>query len=255
MENKITAILVDDESNCREVMKDLLESFFPEVDILGEADNVENAFTLIQLAKPQLVFLDIQMPRKSGFSLLKKYEEIPFEVIFVTSHDQYAINAIKFSALDYLLKPVEINDLRIAVNKAVKSIKAKRNSNVQIINLLHSLETDSKDRSVMVHSGDQVKLVSTNNIVYIEADGRYCNIMTNNQESYYTAKYLKDFEEYFGEQSTFVRIHKSCLLNISHIKGYSKGEPCMIEMLNGSTFEVSRRKKQEVLEKVKNRLK
>jgi len=251
MENKIKAILIDDESNGREVLRDLLENFFPQIDILGEADNVDNAFTLIEAKKPQLIFLDIQMPRKSGFALLKKYEEIPFEVIFVTSYDQYAINAIKFSALDYLLKPVEVKDLKIAINKASKSIETRRNNQVQIINLLHSLETDTKDRKITIHAGDNVTLISENNIAYIEANNRYCNIITHNGQNYITPKYLKEFEEYFGEQSTFVRIHKSCLLNISHIKKYSKGEPCIIEMVNGKTFEVSRRKKQEVLKKVK----
>src|SRR5687767_7581205 len=104
---KLTVILVDDEKKNREVFRNLLTNFFPEVDILGEAESVETAFELIGRVKPKLVFLDIQMPRSSGFNLLKKFDPVPFEVIFVTSYDQYAITAIKFSALDYLLKPVE----------------------------------------------------------------------------------------------------------------------------------------------------
>ncbi len=251
MENKITAILVDDEKNSREVLTTLLHNFFPQVEILGEADSVDTAYKLINSTKPQLVFLDIQMPRQSGFSLLRKYDEMPFDVIFVTSYDQYAINAIKFSALDYLLKPVEVKDLREAINKAQKSIVLKTKSNVQFVNLLKSLDSDTKERKVAVHVGENVKLISENNIISIESDGSYCIITTSTNEHYTTSKYLKDFEEYFGEDSDFVRIHKSCMLNVTHMKEYSKGEPCIVEMINGNTFEISRRKKQEVLEKLK----
>src|SRR4029077_17522058 len=120
----------------------LLGSFFGEVELLGEAGNVEDAFKLINEKKPQLVFLDIQMPRQSGFNLLKKFEELPFEVVFVTSYDQYAMDAIKFSALDYLLKPVEVKDLREAISKAKKRIALKTNSHLQIINLLCSIDGD-----------------------------------------------------------------------------------------------------------------
>ncbi len=251
MENKIRAIIVDDEKQSRVVLRSLLESFSKEVEIIAEASNVDEAFELINEKKPQLVFLDIQMPRANGFSLLKKFAEIPFEVIFVTSFDKYAINAIKFSALDYLLKPVEVNDLQDAIAKAVKVISLKQNTGTQIVNLLHSLDSETKERKIVVHAGDNVLLVKSNDIVCIESDGSYCNITTIKNERYVSAKYLKDFEDYFGEDSTFLRIHKSCLINISHIKGYNKGEPCIIEMINGQTFEVARRKKQEVLEKLK----
>jgi len=251
MENKITAIIVDDEKNGREVLSTLLKNFFPEVELLGEAEEVESAYKLINAKHPQLVFLDIQMPRQSGFSLLKKYEEIPFAVVFVTGFDQYAINAIKFSALDYLLKPVEVNDLREAITKARKSILHKTNSNVQFINLLKSIDSETKERKVAVHVGDNVKLISESNIISIESDGSYCIITTTTKEKYTTSKYLKDFEEFLGNDSDIIRIHKSCMINVRHIKEYSKGEPCIIEMINGQTFEIARRKKSEILERLK----
>lgn len=250
MASKIKAIIVDDESKGREVLRNLLQSFFPEIELVGEAENVDNAFQLVNKVKPELVFLDIQMPRISGFSLLKKFEEIPFEVIFVTSYDEYAINAIKFNALDYLLKPVEVKELKEAVNKAQKIIGAKQRSNAQMINLLLSLDTKG-DKKVAVHVGEKVEMLNGADIAYIEADGSYCTIYTSDKEKYTTAKFLKDFEDYFGETSNFVRIHKSCLINVKHIKNYSKGEPCFIEMTDGNSFEVARRKKQEVLEKLK----
>src|SRR5438309_1656858 len=116
------AIIVDDEEKSRKVLRNLLEKFCPEVNVCAEADGVERAAKFIADMKPALVFLDIQMPTGNGFDLLKKYEELPFEVIFVTSYDEYAINAIKFSALDYLMKPVEVADLKNAVAKAIKKI-------------------------------------------------------------------------------------------------------------------------------------
>lgn len=253
MVNKIKAIIVDDEVKGREVLKSLLQNLFSEIELVGEAENVENAFELVNKVKPELVFLDIQMPRVSGFSLLKKFEEIPFEVIFVTSYDEYAINAIKFNALDYLLKPVEVKELKEAVNKAKKTIGAKQRSNAQMVNLLLSLNTKPSDKKVAVHVGEKVEMLNATDIAYIEADGSYCTIFAKDKEKYTTAKFLKDFEDYFGEESDFVRIHKSCLINVAYIKNYSKGEPCFIEMTDGNTFEVARRKKQEVLEKLKPR--
>jgi len=260
MSEKITAILVDDENKNREVLRNLLTNFFEEVEILGEADSVETAFKLVNQKNPQLVFLDIQMPRSSGFNLLKKFETVPFEVIFVTSYDQYAITAIKFSALDYLLKPVEVKDLKSAIEKAKKSIASKHQTNGQIINLLNNLDTENKERKVAVHVGEKVDLISATDIIYIEADGSYCRIVAHSDKSKTTndkftiAKFLKDFEEYFGENSDFVRIHKSCLINVRHIKNYSKREPCFIEMSDGITFEVARRKKQEVLERLRKKI-
>ncbi|MGZ4042540.1 MAG: LytR/AlgR family response regulator transcription factor [Bacteroidia bacterium] len=248
---RIKTLLVDDETDSREVLLSLLGNYFPEVEVVGEAANVADAYELINAKKPQLVFLDIQMPKSSGFDLLKKFEDVPFEVVFITSFDKYAINAIKFSALDYLLKPVEIEDLSFAIKKAMKSIELKNNSGAQIINLIHSLDTDVKERKIAIHSGEKVKFLSELNIVYVEGDGRYCRVTMLNNEVFTTAKNLKDFEDYFERTNNFVRVTKDFVINIRHIKDYSKGEPCIIEMITGKTFEVARRKKTEVLEKLK----
>jgi two-component system LytT family response regulator len=248
---KITAAVIDDESGSREVLLSLLEKYFPEIEVVGEAANVEEAFNLLNIKKPQLIFLDIQMPKASGFDLLKKFDQVPFEIVFVTSFDKYAINAIKFSALDYLLKPIEIPDLESAIKKAIKSIDLKTNNGLQIINLLHSLDTDINDRKIAVHAGEKVKLLSELDIVYVEGDGRYCHIILISGETYTTARNLKEFEEYFQATNNFVRIAKDLIINVKYIKHYSKGEPCIIEMVNGKTFDVARRKKAEVLGKLK----
>lgn len=253
MSERVTAILVDDERNSREVLTKLLSKNHPEIEIIGEASDVDEAFDLCTRIKPQLVFLDIQMPRANGFNLLKKFNEVPFEVIFVTSYDHYAITAIKFSALDYLLKPVELSDLKTAITKAIKSISGKTNQQIQIINLLHNLETDTTDRKIAVHSGEKVKMLSEQSIVFIEGDGRYCHLTMNTEEVFTTPKNLKDFEDYFGTKSDFIRISKTFMINSAYIKEYNKGEPFIVKMLNDKIFEVARRKKPEVLERLRDR--
>ncbi|CAN5812702.1 LytTR family DNA-binding domain-containing protein [soil metagenome] len=247
----ISALLIDDEESSRIVLSNLLKDFFPEVSIVGEAENVEDAYLLVNKLGPQLVFLDIQMPKANGFSLLKKFETIPFEVIFVTSFDKFAINAIKFSALDYLLKPVEIADLKDAVNKAIQCIEQKKNKNTQIINLVNSFDSDFKEPKIAVHAGDKVKMLSIQHIVYIQAEGRYCNIVLDTNEVYVTAKYLKEFEDYLSARPSFIRISQSLMINVKYIKEYSKGDPFIIGMLDGKCFEVPRRKKPDILERLK----
>lgn len=251
MDQKINVIVVDDETKSRAVLRMLIERNFHQVEILGEASNADEAYELIQRVKPQLVFLDIQMPRADGFSLLKRFESVPFEVIFVTSYDQYAISAIKFSALDYLLKPVEVIDLEQALKKAADSIALKHNNQPQIFNLLHSIDDLPETHRIAIHTSDSVRILEETSIVSVTADGHYCAIRTDTDERFVTAKSLRDFEAYFGEKSSFVRISKSQLINARKILKYTKGEPCMIEMINEEVFEVSRRRKPDVLNKIK----
>jgi two-component system LytT family response regulator len=251
MKTKITALLVDDEENSRIVLRNLLTDFCPEIEICGEADTINLAYSMIQKLKPQLLFLDIHMPNASGFSLLKKFDPIPFEIIFVTSYDKYAINAFKFSALDYLLKPAEIPDLQAAVKKVSDIIELKTSRHEQVINLVHSIGTEAEDRKIAVHAGEKVKLLSEKSIVYIEADGRYSDLYLASNEHYTSARCLKDFEDYLGERSSFVRISQSILVNTIYIKEYSKGDLCIISMKTGKTFEVPRRKKAEILGKLR----
>lgn len=251
MSLRVSAILVDDEKNSREVLAKLIEKRHPEIEILGEASNVDDAYQLCLDLKPQLVFLDIQMPKANGFNLLKKFEKIPFEVVFVTSYDQYAITAIKFNALDYLLKPVEIIELDHAIAKVKDNIESKSNRETQVINLIHSLESDLQVKKFAVHTGEKVKIVNGKDVMTIKGDGRYCHLILNNKESLIMTRSLKDFEEYFGEQSSFIRISKTYMINTDFIKEYSKGDPFTITLSDNQVFEVSRRKKPEVLARLK----
>ncbi|CAN5872614.1 LytTR family DNA-binding domain-containing protein [soil metagenome] len=246
---KIKVLLVDDEAKSRVVLRSLLENLFPEIEIVAEAENVEEAFLAVNAHLPGLVFLDIQMPGGDGFNLLRKWEEVPFEVIFVTSFDTFMIDAIRFSALDYLLKPVEVDDLKNAVTRAIQKAKNKeRNRNkVQIGNMLNSLGAEIKDRKIAVHVRDKVKLLPVMSIAYIEADTSWCRITMDDGEQYMIAKNLKEFDEFFSGVTVFIRVHKSYLINVNFIIEYSKGEPFIITMHDQKIFEVARRKKREIL--------
>lgn len=250
MNQSIKTLIVDDESKSRVVLRTLLNKLCPQITIAGEASDTDEAFELITHQKPQLVFLDIQMPRADAFSLLKRFDPVPFEIIFVTSFDQYAISAIKFSALDYLLKPVEVSDLLEAVKKAEMRINANQDNKTQVINLLRSIDDLPEMHHVAIHTNDSVRLIEETSIVSITADGHYCVIRTDNDERFTTAKNLRDFEDYFGAASSFVRIGKSQVINAKKILKYSKGEPFIIELVNGEVFEVARRRKPEVLAKI-----
>lgn len=249
--HKIRAVIVDDEQDCREVLLQLLEQYCSEVEVIGEAGNAEDAFELINKTKPDLVFLDIQMPRVDGFSLLKRFQKVSFAVIFVTSHEEHAITAIRFSALDYLLKPLAIKELKEAVQRACKNKILALELQPQVINLLHQLSGETIDARIAIHDGGKVKLISEKDILFIEADGRYSKVSLASGENYVTARNLKEYEDYFGVSSYFVRINKTHIINTLHIKEYSKGEPFILTLRNDITFEVSRRKKQEVLERLK----
>jgi two-component system LytT family response regulator len=249
---KIPSLIIDDEEGGRTVLQKLLERFCPDVEVVGTASSAMEGYALCLQQKPQLVFLDIQMPTGNGFKLLEKFKgNIPFDIIFVTGFDQYAINAIKFSALDYLLKPVDVEELKQAVERARKIITEKISTEVQMVNLLNNIDPAAKEKKITVHANDKVMVVNASDIAYIEADDRYCTLTTVAGEEYVITKTLKDFEEFFAECPLLVRISKSTMLNINHIKSYTKDEPCMIDMRDGKTFEVSRRKKQEVIEKIK----
>jgi two-component system LytT family response regulator len=252
MKETVKAVLVDDENGSREVLRRLLQKYFPEIEIAGEATHAQQAYELIRTTAPQLVFLDIQMPRGDGFSLLRRFETVPFEVIFVTSYDQYAINAIRFNALDYLLKPVEIPELKTAVEKVFKRMEKKLSSEVLVINLLSNLNPGEPDKKIAVHAGEKVKLLHVRDIEYIEADRRYCHLFMANHENYTTARSLADFDDYLSQDNSFIRISKSFILNVKAIKEYSKGEPFIITLKNGKAFEIPRRKKPEILERLRS---
>lgn len=250
MRKPLHAIIVDDELNSRTVLRALLAKYTPDVIVIADASNVSDAFDVIIELKPDLVFLDIQMPGGDGFSLLRRWDEIPFDIIFVTSFDQFAINAIRFSALDYLLKPIEVSELQLAVGKAFAKAGKREENNILIENLKNDAVKSAGQRKIAVHRQDKVKLVPVADIAYVLAETSWCYLFNQDGERFVLSKKIKVLEEMLDDEPDFVRIHKSYLINVRYITEYSKGEPCIVTMKDGRTFEVARRKKKEILEKI-----
>jgi two-component system, LytTR family, response regulator len=247
---KIKSIVIDDEKSNRAVLSTLLKRFCPDVINVGEASDADEAYSLIQNLKPDLVFLDINMPKQSGLSLLNRFDNIPFQTIFVTGHDQYAINAIKFDALDYLLKPIEINELVNATNKAIALLNQRDNKTPQIIHVLNNSNELDVDKSLAIHEKGNVRILKLNDIQHIESDVNYSIIYLHENEKIITTRILKELETILESSKNFIRINKSCLVNINFIKTYSKKEPFVLSLIDGKEFEISRRKRKEVIDRI-----
>lgn len=241
--------IVDDEKNNRELLKELITEFFPSYQVVGEAEDAESAYSDIIQLNPDLVLLDIQMPKGNGFTLLNRFPKIPFYVIFITSFDQYAIEAIKVNALDYLLKPIDISLLKLAFEKAESFIHEKSKQSSQIINLIRSLDELEEEKRLTIHEKDVVRMVYLSDIIYLEGDVNYTHIFTHH-DKYTSSKSIKEFEEFLIAESSFIRIHRKYIINTKRLSYYEKGDPFYVIMSNGARLEASRRKKAEVLSKL-----
>ncbi len=242
----LTAIIVDDETGSRNALQQKLGNYCPAVQVIAVCENGEEGIKNIEEKKPDIVFLDVEMPRMNGFTMLQQLRYRNFELIFITAYDHYAISAIKFSALDYLVKPVEIQELKTAVNKAIEK-RAESTANRPLEALLHNLLSKEKDRHrIALPSMEGLQFVETGNIIYLEAESNYTIFYMSNNKKITVTKTLKDFEELLPV-SVFVRIHHSHIININCIEKYIKGDGGQVLMKNGTTLDVARRKKQEFL--------
>lgn len=248
----IRALIIDDETSNRNVLKTLLDKHRPDICIAGEADNVEDAFLKIEKHKPDLIFLDIKMPQKSGFHLLKMFTEINFEVIFVTAYNSYAIRAFEFNALGYILKPINTQKLIKTVDKAVKKINSDQ-SNENILYFIRSLSDKNEAiAKFSVHHHGKVVFINVPDITFIEAKENNTTLNLFDNTHYYSTKDLLKYESVLNDEDHFIRINKSVILNANYIKSYSKGELCIIELKTGQSFEISRRRKAEILKKLRS---
>lgn len=243
----IRYVIIDDEEKSIDTLSYMLKHYCEcEIEEVGVATNIKDAFDLIKTQKPELVFLDIEMPFGSGFDLLEKFETLNFQVIFTTGFDHYAISAIKFSALDYLLKPININELNIAVKKALVKIEEKSGFD----NLNHLLQNLKFPRlnsnKIPLPSINGLDMVIVDQIVYCQADEDYTQIFLKDGSRKVVTKSIKEFEEILMNYG-FFRVHHSFLINKSYIKKYTKGEGGTITTDYGHEIPVSRRKKPEFL--------
>jgi two-component system LytT family response regulator len=251
---KIRSLIIDDEQANRDVLGNMLQKHCPSIELCGSASSADEGFELITALKPGLVFLDIRMPEKSGFDLLRMFGSIDFHVIFISAFDQYAIQAFEFNVLDYILKPIDHTKLVKAVGKVEKSIQNNHQENV--LHFVHSLDEKSAlIKRFSLHHNDKVHVIDIDDICYIQALRGYCEIVTENNQRFISSKTLSNYEDLLSPFSHFLRVNKSVLINIHYIKDYTKGMECMITIKNSSSeIEVSRRKKTNIIQYLKTYL-
>ena len=245
------AVIVDDEYMSRQTLRKLLDLYCSQVEILGEAGSADEAFLLIQKETPEVVFLDVEMPFGSGFDLLTRFSDIDFEIIFVTAFDQYALKAIKYCALDYLLKPINAEELIESV-KRLEQKKRTISDKIKIETFLRNLQqSDSNKNQIVVPTSDGFEFVEINEIVRFEADGRYTRIFLTTDKKILICKNLKEFETLLDGHN-FFRSHHSHLVNMKYVKSYSKSEGGFLTMRDGDLVPISRRKKEYFLKQFSN---
>lgn len=242
----IRCVIVEDEEMARKVLKSLLAQYCPDVMVCAEADDITSGQEMIEAFRPDLVFLDIEMPGGSGFKLLSNIKDIDFEVVFITAYEQFAIKAIRHDALDYLLKPVDPKELVAAVEK-VKDAKYKKTLKKQYDNLLRNIDPDQLVvKKISISTSDKIHLIEVDDIIRCESDNYYTNIYFKDGTNLLVSKTLKEMEQKL-EEYDFVRTHKSHLVNMRCIMNFIKDE-MMVLLTDGTKVPVSKRKKERILE-------
>jgi two-component system, LytTR family, response regulator len=240
----LTAIIIDDEQKGRIALRQKLQDYCTTVQLTGEAENGEEGIKLIEKNNPDIVFLDIEMPRMDGFEMLHRLPEKKFHLIFTTAYDQYAIKAFKVSAFDYLLKPIDIEELKLAVSKINNQSPVITENKLAILE--QSLEGKNIFSKIAIPTLEGLLFFNTGDIIHLEASSNYTTIYFNDRPKLTASKTLKDFEELLPA-TIFFRTHHSHIINLSYIKRYLKGDGGQIEMQNGNYVDVARRKKDEFL--------
>jgi two-component system, LytTR family, response regulator len=239
------AIIIDDEEHCITTLRWTLDQYCKDVNVIGTANNGQQGIELINAHKPDLIFLDIEMPMLNGIEMLQQIEVIDFEVIFTTAYDHYAVRAIKLNALDYLLKPIDKDELIEALEKIkTKQIKL---SKLQV-NALQEVHKTKVPNKIALSTSLGLQFVNLDNLVRIEGEGNYCNFILNDKKKILLSKKLKDAEDILKDNPNFFRAHKSHIINLKFVDKYTRGEGGEIVMEDGTIIALSRNKKDEFLE-------
>lgn len=245
----ITAILIDDDKNLREGMKKLLDLFAPTIKIIGEADSVASGIVAMDTLRPQVVFLDIQLNDGTGFDILEKAAEknnaITSHIVFITAHEQYAIKAFRFSALDFLLKPVDPEELQKVIQKIEKVVDGKNDfSHIDL--LLENIRKNVDNfKRIALSTSDGIHLFDISDIIRCESEDNYTKFYIKNHKPILISKTLKEYEELLAEHN-FERIHQSHLINLKYLKSYIKSDGGYVVMADGSRLSISQRKRERL---------
>ncbi len=245
----IRTVLVDDETDSLRILQRLLESYCPKIHILGTAEGVETALKLIRLTKPDLAFLDIEMIQGNAFDLLNQLLPLEFQVIFVTAFDEYAMRAFKYSAVDYLLKPVDVDDLRRAVDKVAARMGEKVDlSHIKtLLENVNAIQASQQKLGIPTLTG--LSFVAISDIIRLESQGHYTSIFLRNGERVMTTRNIKEYEDLLPA-AIFYRIHNSHIINLQKIEKYQKGRGGYVIMEDGSSIEVASRRRQDFLDRL-----
>jgi len=241
----IRSIIIDDENNNIDNARALLREYCPEVEVVATARSAAEGIAIIRDYRPDLVFLDIQMPEQNGFEVLKAFSRIDFEIIFVTAFDQYGIQAIKFSALDYLLKPINIEELRKAVEKAAEALHTKRTSQ-NIANLMEYIRMGRKGvPKIALPTQQEILYVRIDEVIRCEASNNYTNFVLDNGQTVLVCKTLKEFDELLKPYG-FIRPHQSHLVNANFVRSYLREDGGLLLMKDETKVPVARQKRESI---------
>jgi len=246
---KLKTILIDDEHHCIETLRYELQLNCPEVEVVATASSGPEGIKQIQEHEPDLIFLDIEMPGMSGFEMLKQIEPVHFSVIFATAYDQYAIQAFRCAAADYLLKPVMSDILKEAVARVAAQPANATFNQIQLETLLHNLR-DMKSLRLALPSGRSMDFVEASDILYCNAESNYTHIMMLDGRKYTLAKTLKDVEQMLMARD-FFRIHQSYIINFNHLKKYLRDDGGYVVMSDGKNIPIAKRRKEEFLSRMR----
>lgn len=247
-QDKIKVLIVDDELNGRENLRGVLQTYCPEIEIVGEANCALAAIALIQSTNPSLVFLDIEMLGGNGFQVLEFFKNPTFQVVFVTAYDQYAIKAIRLSALDYILKPIDLMLVKAAIDKHQL---CKKEEDSRLSHFIDNKHLPAANKRIALPLADRIHFVEIQHIVSCKGEASYTTIYTSDGNKYLVSKPLIEYTDILTEYG-FLRTHKSHIVNRSHISTFIKTDGGYLLMSNGSNIPVSRRKREAVLLELKS---
>ena len=239
----IRTILIDDEKRSRDSLEKLLVNYCQDIEILAKVESVDLAIKAIDELNPDVVFLDIQMPEKDGFALLEHYKNLPFKVIFTTAFNEYAIKAIKWAALDYLLKPIDIDELQVAVQKVTDQKELVNEDHAQVLNDAKNGKNVDK---LVVAVPNGFKIIKLSEIIRFEAAGNYSEIYLENKQRILSSKTIKEFEDLLTGKR-FFRLHRSHLISLEFIEEFKKGRSAVVIMADGKEIALSRDRKSDFL--------
>ena len=246
----IRAIIIDDEQKCVDSLAMDLVQYCSEVKVLAKCQSAKQGLQAIKKWNPELVFLDIEMPWMNGFEMLDILEEINFDIIFTTAYDEYAVKAFRISAVDYLLKPIDKDDLIEAIQKVIDKNGQLPFSKDHLGLLIQNMKPNAPGKRIAIPSSEGYDLILVSDIVYCEADGSYTQVFLNDGKKLFVSRSIKEMDALLMDFN-FCRIHHSYTINLDHAVKYFRGDGGYVQMINGKSLNVSRAKKEDLLSRIR----